>query len=141
MRWVDVGSGAGMPGLIVAAVTEAEVILAEPRQRRAAFLEFAGRALGCGQMRVWRARWDGSTWDERGVDREIRGDSHEFSVASSRAVWGPSEWLKVGRKLIGVNGAVVVHCPHVSKLPGNRGWSGVTEPVGGKLGVVVAFRK
>jgi 16S rRNA (guanine527-N7)-methyltransferase len=44
--WVDVGSGAGLPGLVVALLTERPVVLVEPRRRRADFLRFATAALG-----------------------------------------------------------------------------------------------
>ncbi|WEK44522.1 MAG: class I SAM-dependent methyltransferase [Candidatus Sphingomonas colombiensis] len=37
-RWLDVGSGAGFPGVIVALLTGARVTLVEPRRRRAEFL-------------------------------------------------------------------------------------------------------
>lgn len=42
-RWLDVGSGAGFPGAIVALLTPAAVTLVEPRRRRAAFLADALR--------------------------------------------------------------------------------------------------
>jgi 16S rRNA (guanine527-N7)-methyltransferase len=45
-RWLDVGSGAGLPGIVVAALTDREVILAEPRRRRAAFLTDCAEHLG-----------------------------------------------------------------------------------------------
>jgi 16S rRNA (guanine527-N7)-methyltransferase len=45
-RWVDVGSGAGFPGLVVAALFDGEMLLVEPRTRRADFLETAVEALG-----------------------------------------------------------------------------------------------
>ncbi|CAN5366116.1 16S rRNA (guanine(527)-N(7))-methyltransferase RsmG [soil metagenome] len=44
--WLDIGSGAGFPGLVVAALTERRVTLAEPRKRRVAFLQAAAEALG-----------------------------------------------------------------------------------------------
>ncbi|SDA33220.1 16S rRNA (guanine(527)-N(7))-methyltransferase RsmG [Sphingomonas sp. NFR15] len=44
--WLDIGSGAGFPGLVVAALTDRPVTLAEPRKRRVAFLEAAADALG-----------------------------------------------------------------------------------------------
>ncbi|WP_298671098.1 RsmG family class I SAM-dependent methyltransferase [uncultured Sphingomonas sp.] len=37
-RWLDIGSGAGFPGVIVALLTDARVTLVEPRRRRADFL-------------------------------------------------------------------------------------------------------
>jgi 16S rRNA (guanine527-N7)-methyltransferase len=45
-RWIDIGSGAGFPGLVVAALTEREVWLVEPRKRRAAFLAETAIRLG-----------------------------------------------------------------------------------------------
>ena len=45
-RWLDIGSGAGFPGLVIALLSEGEVVLVEPRKRRAAFLEHAVAELG-----------------------------------------------------------------------------------------------
>lgn len=45
-RWLDIGSGAGFPGLVVAALTDRLVHLVEPRRKRAAFLESAAAELG-----------------------------------------------------------------------------------------------
>ena len=44
--WVDIGSGAGFPGLVVAALSDRIVYLVEPRRMRAAFLKDAVEALG-----------------------------------------------------------------------------------------------
>jgi 16S rRNA (guanine527-N7)-methyltransferase len=44
--WLDIGSGAGFPGLVVAALTDRPVTLAEPRKRRATFLEDVAAILG-----------------------------------------------------------------------------------------------
>lgn len=44
--WLDVGSGAGLPGLVVAILRPRAMILIEPRARRAAFLSEAVAALG-----------------------------------------------------------------------------------------------
>lgn len=38
-RWLDVGTGAGFPGIVIAILFRGEVTLAEPRARRVAFLE------------------------------------------------------------------------------------------------------
>lgn len=43
--WVDIGTGAGFPGMIIALLTDRPCILIEPRRRRAAFLSDAVRAL------------------------------------------------------------------------------------------------
>ena len=45
-RWADIGSGAGLPGLIIAFLTEGPITLIEPRRLRAEFLREAANALG-----------------------------------------------------------------------------------------------
>jgi len=53
-RIVDLGSGAGLPGLPVAvARPDLDVTLAEPRQNRAAFLELTVERLGLDNVRVF----------------------------------------------------------------------------------------
>ena len=44
--WVDIGSGAGLPGLVVAALVNGPVCLVEPRRLRADFLARAASELG-----------------------------------------------------------------------------------------------
>lgn len=45
-RWADIGSGAGLPGLVVALLTEGPITLIEPRRLRAEFLREAITTLG-----------------------------------------------------------------------------------------------
>lgn len=66
-RWLDLGSGAGFPGIALAAwYPEAAVTLVERRQKRAAFLEVvAGEArlrnvtVHCGDADQLPSGWDG----------------------------------------------------------------------------------
>lgn len=52
-RWIDVGTGAGFPGLAVAAVEpEREIILVEPRRLRAEYLGAAAALLGLHNVTV-----------------------------------------------------------------------------------------
>ena len=44
--WIDIGSGAGLPGIVVAALIEGPVTLVEPRRLRTEFLEATVAALG-----------------------------------------------------------------------------------------------
>jgi 16S rRNA (guanine(527)-N(7))-methyltransferase RsmG len=74
-RLLDVGSGNGSPGLVLALLRpELQVTLLEPRQRRWAFLREACRAAGRPDVEVLRARhdaWPGppaSTVTVRGLD-------------------------------------------------------------------------
>src|SRR3954471_608960 len=44
--WVDIGSGAGLPGIVLACLVEGPVTLIEPRRLRAEFLHKVGESLG-----------------------------------------------------------------------------------------------
>lgn len=44
--WVDVGTGAGFPGVVVGILSGLQTILVEPRRRRVEFLEYAIDRLG-----------------------------------------------------------------------------------------------
>jgi 16S rRNA (guanine527-N7)-methyltransferase len=44
--WLDLGSGAGFPGLVIAALTNSHVTLVDSRKKRIAFLEEAATVLG-----------------------------------------------------------------------------------------------
>ena len=66
MSMLDVGTGAGFPGLVLAvALPELSVILAEPRQKRVSFLRHVIRTLGLKNVQVIEQRieprqhWDG----------------------------------------------------------------------------------
>ncbi len=56
---LDIGSGAGFPGLVLAALhPERPVTLVEARERKAAFLAEAGRELDLPNVRIVRQRFD-----------------------------------------------------------------------------------
>lgn len=69
---VDIGSGAGLPGLVLAIVTASAVTLVEPRTLRAQFLADAARRLGLDRVRV-----------VQGKAAAVRG---QFDVITARAV-------------------------------------------------------
>lgn len=59
-RWLDLGSGAGFPGLIVAALSNYRVTLVEPRRKRMTFLAEAATILNVGaQVELLGARAEG----------------------------------------------------------------------------------
>lgn len=107
--WLDVGSGAGFPGLVVAACLDVVVTLVEPRERRAAFLDLAVNQIGRGDCRVLRGHIEGGNW------RPIRpGDTGGiepggFAWASARAVFTPAMWVEVGRQWLAPGGVVIAH--------------------------------
>ena len=53
---VDVGSGAGLPGLVIAIATGAPMTLIEPRRLRAEFLTQCAAELGLDQVKVHAAK-------------------------------------------------------------------------------------
>ncbi|MEX1363634.1 MAG: RsmG family class I SAM-dependent methyltransferase [Nannocystaceae bacterium] len=125
--WLDVGSGGGLPGLVVAAVREWEVILVEPRARRAAFLDLGLSSTGIGAARVIRGRWPVSTWNAKlSCELESRFETM-FVGLSSRATFPPENWLRAGLDAGISRGMVVCHVD-----------SGVTEVAGEKPSSMVA---
>ncbi|WP_051531070.1 16S rRNA (guanine(527)-N(7))-methyltransferase RsmG [Sphingomonas sp. URHD0057] len=44
--WLDIGSGAGLPGIVIACLVDGPVTLVEPRRLRAEFLHKAAESLG-----------------------------------------------------------------------------------------------
>lgn len=91
---VDVGSGAGLPGVVVAvAMPAASVHLVERRRRRAAFLELVVAQLGLANARVFAG-------DVRALDDVVADVVTAQAVASLRdlaslteGVRGPACWL------------------------------------------------
>ena len=107
--WLDIGSGGGLPGLVVAAARDWEVILVEPRERRAAFLELGMGMLGGRTGRVIRGRWPLSTWSRKLLgDVESRMES-SYSVLSSRAVFSADRWVLEALEGVISRGIVLCH--------------------------------
>jgi 16S rRNA (guanine527-N7)-methyltransferase len=73
---LDVGTGAGFPGLVLAvAMPELTVTLVEPRQKRVAFLRHMVRILECANVEILAHRLEETDCDER-----------TFTFITSRAV-------------------------------------------------------
>lgn len=85
---VDVGAGAGVPGLILAGALDLPAILIEPRAKRTMFLRHAARAMNLQTpARVFEARLE-----------DLR--SEQFASPSprlwvSRAVFAPEAWVQI----------------------------------------------
>jgi 16S rRNA (guanine527-N7)-methyltransferase len=93
---VDVGSGGGFPGAVLALVSpEVTVTLVEPSHKKAAFLETLKRDLHLPNLRVATQRV------------ESLGEPHSFDVAVSRATFELPAWLDIGRRLVRAGGLVL----------------------------------
>lgn len=136
--WVDVGSGGGLPGLVVAAVRPCETVLIEPRERRAAFLDLARASVAQGKGRVIRARWSVSTWQQEVLTAlEPRAEA-PFFVLSSRAVFSPDEWLRKASEIEFPRGMILCHVELGVETVGDRHPSVVTR---GSRWSVLGFSK
>lgn len=95
-RWVDLGSGAGFPGLAFAArQPQARVTLVEPRQKRAAFLDLLLSQARLGNTELRRAR-----------SEELEPGLWDGIV--SRAYKGPEELLPEARRLLRPQGQLLL---------------------------------
>lgn len=84
--WADIGSGAGLPGLVVACLVEGPVTLIEPRRLRAEFLVRTANALGlANRVAVEQAK----------VERV----SGRFDIITARAVAPLGKLLKISHHL------------------------------------------
>jgi 16S rRNA (guanine527-N7)-methyltransferase len=84
--WLDIGSGAGLPGIVIAILTEGPMTLAEPRRLRADFLQRATEALGlAGRVTV------------EGAKAERIGG--KFDVITARAVASLNSLLRISHHL------------------------------------------
>lgn len=95
-RLADLGSGAGLPGLVLAIVRpDLAVTLVEPMARRVTFLEEARQQLGLDSVRVVRAR------------AEQWGDGSRFDVVTARAVAPLATLLVWGMPLLAAGGQLL----------------------------------
>ena len=121
--WVDIGSGAGLPGIVIACVAEGPVTLVEPRRLRAEFLHRLVERLG--------------------LDATVIGSKAErvlgkYDVITARAVASLPELLRISHHLS--TGKTVWALPkgrgaHKELAEAERSWQGafhveqsVTDP-------------
>jgi 16S rRNA (guanine527-N7)-methyltransferase len=98
-RYVDVGSGAGLPGLVLAILRpDASGVLLEPARKKHAFLAHAIRELALAARIEARP--------ER-LAVHLASACPGYDVAISRAVWPLPEWLELALPLVKPGGSVV----------------------------------
>jgi 16S rRNA (guanine527-N7)-methyltransferase len=89
--WVDVGSGAGLPGVVIACLVEGHVTLVEPRRLRAEFLRDTVLGLNlateveCGRIERITGRFDVITGRAVAPLPKFIGMSHHLST--EKTVW------------------------------------------------------
>lgn len=112
-RLIDVGSGGGLPGLVLAlAFPDRHLTLVEPIHKKTAFLTHAAHALGLTNVHVHTGRVD-----ELGRIAPPLRRPHEATLALSRATLAPTPWLETGRHLVGHGGLVLIALAGEETLP------------------------
>ncbi len=127
-RLVDIGSGGGLPCVVIAAARpEVEVVAVEPTNKKHAFLRTASRELGLANLRPVAARI------EDFVERD-------FDVATSRATFALDEWLVRGVALVKVGG-VVLGMEAVTQIDLDGDTSRHTYEFDGKTRAIIVRRR
>jgi len=111
--WADVGSGAGLPGIVIACLIEGPVTLIEPRRLRAEFLRTAVE-----QLRL------NATVAATKVER-VEG---EFDVITGRAVASLERFLEISQHLSTRNTVWALpkgRRAHSELVEAQRAWQGV----------------
>jgi 16S rRNA (guanine527-N7)-methyltransferase len=111
-RLIDLGSGGGLPGLVLAdAYPTLEIVLVDRRQKRTDFLARASSRLGYDHVEVRCA-------DIVDVaDAVSAGDEPPFDIATARGFGPPADTLTLARSLIAAQGMIVISDP-----PGKDRW-------------------
>ncbi|MFJ3402753.1 16S rRNA (guanine(527)-N(7))-methyltransferase RsmG [Promicromonospora sp. NPDC090134] len=93
----DIGSGAGLPGVVIAAMRpELQVILVEPMERRTTWLAEVVAELGLANVEI-----------KRGRAEEYHG-AFEADAVTSRAVAALSKLVRMSMPLVRVGGELVI---------------------------------
>jgi len=95
---VDVGSGAGLPGLVLAILRpDARVLLLEPIHKKQALLARVVRELGLEGVRSLPER----------LEAHLARGPQSYDLAVSRATWPPAEWIERARPLVREGGRIL----------------------------------
>ncbi len=106
---LDVGSGAGFPGLVLAcALAEARFTLAEPRQKRVTFLRHLIRILGLANAEVVADR----------IEPHVHAWQGRFTHITARAVAEPALFLPLVRPLVTDQTTVLLMLARTEALAG-----------------------
>ncbi len=101
---MDIGSGAGLPGIPLAiALPDVRFVLSDRSARRVDLLERAVRVIGLENAEV--------------VRRDLHSLDGEVELAVARAVLQPAQWLDVALKALIPGGILVVGVGHGSETP------------------------
>ena len=97
-RLLDIGSGAGFPGLALKLlVPDLEVVLLEPAAKKRAFLKEVARVCGMGSVRVVGSRVE---------EFSQQGEPGSFDILTARAIGGIASLIQMASGLLKPGGYV-----------------------------------
>ena len=109
LRLIDIGSGAGIPGLPLQLIDpRIEATLVEARQKRVSFLRTVRRELALESLRLIDARAE----DAIRENRELEG---RYDVAVARAVTPTGPFLAMCRRWLRPGGRIIISGPPPSR--------------------------
>jgi len=105
-RLIDIGSGGGLPGLVLAeAYPRIEITLLDRREKRTDFLHRAVGRLGWSHVSVIRADVDDM------IAAVETGMRRPFDVVTARGFGPPDVTLRTAHRLLSPNGRIVISEP------------------------------
>jgi 16S rRNA (guanine527-N7)-methyltransferase len=121
-RFLDIGSGAGFPGLVIAAALNASVTLVEARRKRATYLTETAIEMGLHNVRVECVRAEAL---------DVRGG---YDVVTSRAVGNPAALFEISGRALRVEGVLMLY------VTADQKFDLVTETAANKAGLFDGIR-
>ena len=92
-RWLDIGSGAGLPGIVVSILRDAPITLVEPRQRRCDFLNHCVAELELKNVDVRKCRIDALIVPAAVISARAVGSLEQLFRGAIQCSSGQTTWL------------------------------------------------
>ncbi|HLI80363.1 MAG TPA: 16S rRNA (guanine(527)-N(7))-methyltransferase RsmG [Candidatus Binataceae bacterium] len=109
---LDLGSGAGFPGLVLAAATPAHFTLVESRRKRASFLQVAAADMGLSNVTIEAKRAEQ-------LDLECR-----YDLVTARAFGDPADFFAIAMRVLKRGGLAILYAnpsqrfvPEAQRIP------------------------
>ena len=92
-RWADLGSGAGLPGIVIAIITGAPITLIEPRRLRVEFLERVKTALSLDNVFMAQCKSQNATGTYDVITARAVGRSADLITMSRHLAHSETKYL------------------------------------------------
>lgn len=92
-RWVDIGTGGGFPGLVIALLWPDEVVMVEPRRRRADFLQNCVDRFGLRGSTVWAGKGETLHTEAASISARAVAPVEKLLQMGSRCARPTTRWV------------------------------------------------